>query len=417
MTHETTEITLMPRGRPGAQRLWAYLALGTVSLINLISFMPKFPKPHEAAWGDALNYYRMSEQTGAAVDNPFALRMLSPWIIHRGNLLTGLSLDVLWVAFTFVVTLATVIVFFEFLRSYLKLQLFTSVLAAVALACTFWYAPYAFSNPWLVDPLNNLLYLLAIWFILNRKLIPFAIVIVLGAINKETTLLLAPLYPLIAWTRGRSFRDRDVLGGIGVFVVAAGIYVGYRIWAQNLIGGDYGFGAGQSNSGLLDNIRFALNAGKGTGQVELFTTFHFFWLIFGYGLYQQYRRHGLRAELLIASIWLFACCLAGRLVATDTARVFVMMAPLLIALVAVVLDQQRGEGRRLWVGALFFLYIAVNLRFVGGAAVFWVDAVALLIFAALVSFPATTRQAGFKGFNGFRPHQGRLDVEDDVKSS
>nr|WP_246481337.1 hypothetical protein [Amycolatopsis umgeniensis] len=378
--------------------------------------MPKFPKPHEQAWGDAINYYRMSEQTGAAVENPFALRMLSPWLVHRGNLLTGLSLDVLWVALTFVVTLATVLVFFEFLRSYLKLQLFTSVLAAVALACTFWYAPYAFSNPWLVDPLNNLLYLLAIWFVLKRKLIPFAIVIVLGAINKETTLLLAPLYPLIAWTRGRSFRDRDVLGGIGVFVVAVGVYIGYRLWAQNLIGGDYGFGSGQSNSGLLDNIRFALNASKGTGQVELFSTFHFFWLIFGYGLYQQYRRYGLRAELLIASIWLFACCLAGRLVATDTARVFVMMAPLIVAVVAVVLDQQRSEGRRLWVGALFFLYVAVNLRFVGGAAVFWVDAVALLIFAALVSFPTTSRWARNKGFNGFRPHQGTLDVED-AKSS
>ncbi|MFE5502395.1 hypothetical protein [Amycolatopsis japonica] len=408
--HETSEITLMPRGRPGAQRLWAYLALSTVSLINLISFMPKFPKPHEQAWGDAVNYYRMSEQTGVAVENPFALRMLSPWIVHRGNLLTGLSLDVLWVAFTFLVTLVTLFVFFEFLRSYLKLQLFTSVLASVALACTFWYAPYAFSNPWLVDPLNNLLYLLAIWFVLQRKLIPFAIVIVLGAINKETTLLLAPLYPLLAWIRGRRFRDRDVLGGVVVVVVAIGVYIGYRIWAQNLIGGDYGFGAGQSNSGLLDNIRFALNASKGAGQVELFATFHFFWLVFGYGLYQQYRRHGLRAELLVSSIWLFACCLAGRLVATDTPRVFVMMAPLIIALAAFVLDQQRGEGRRLWVGVLFFLYIAVNLRIVTGAAVFWVDAVALLIFAALVSFPKTPLRARGSVFGGFRPHQGTLDV-------
>ncbi len=412
VTHETSEIVLMPRGRPGAQRFWAYLALGTISLINLISFMPKFPKPHEQAWGDAVNYYRMSEQTGAAVENPFALRMLSPWIVHRGNLLTGLSLDVLWVAFTFVVTLATILVFFEFLRSYLKLQLFTSMLASIALACTFWYAPYAFSNPYLVDPLNNLLYLLAIWFILKRKLIPFAIVIVLGAINKETTLLLAPLYPLIAWTRGRSFRDRDVLGGIGVFVVAVGIYIGYRLWAQNLIGGDYGFGAGQSNSGLLDNIRFALNASKGAGQVELFNTFHFFWLIFGYGLYQQYRRYGLRSELLISSVWLFACCLAGRLVATDTPRVFVMMAPLIVAITAFVLDQQRSEGRRLWVGALFFLYVAMNLRFVGGAAVFWVDAVALLIFAGLVSYPTTPRWSRNTGFTGFRPHQGTLDTRD-----
>lgn len=390
MTSEQTELIARARGTALTQRLWVYLTLAMVTLLNVISHANLAPNAHEKAWGDAFNYYRMSEQTGAAVDNPFALRMLGPWLVHRANLLTGISLDRLWLALTVVAVLAATIVFFEFLRSHLKLQLFTSALAAVALACTFWYAPYAFSNPYLVDPLNNLLYVVALWLAFERKLIPFTIVIVVGAINKETTLLLAPLYPLLAWTRGRKLRDRDVLGGVLAVVVAAGIYLGFRLWAQDLIGGAYGFGAGQGNRSLFDNIGFALSANKGTDQLVLFTTFHFLWLVFAYGLYLQYRRYGLRSDLLIASVWLFGCCVAGRLIATDTGRVFVMMAPLILGVVAVVLDGQRGERRRLWVGLLVFLYVALSLGWIPAPSSFLVDAAATLIFVLLMSFPVSS---------------------------
>ena len=113
--------------------------------------------------------------------------------------------------------------------------------------------------------------------------------------------------------------------GALAFIVAGVVYFGFRLWAQSLIGGDYGFGAGQANKGLLGNIRFALSADKQSLHGALFDTFHFFWLIFAYALYREYRRHGLRSLLLVSSAWLALCCLAGRLVATDTQRVFVMM--------------------------------------------------------------------------------------------
>lgn len=401
MTSEQTELISRTRGTALTQRLCVYGTLAMVTLLNVISHANLAPNAHEKAWGDAINYFRMSEQTGAAVDNPFALRMLSPWLVHRANLVTGISLDRLWLALTVVAVLAAAIVFFEFLRSHLKLQLFTSALTAVALACTFWYAPYAFTNPYLVDPLNNLLYVVALWLAFERKLIAFTAVIVVGAINKETTLLLAPLYPLLAWTRGRKLRDRDVLGGVVAVVVAAGLYIAFRLWAQNLIGGEYGFGAGQGNKSLFDNIAFALSANKGSDQLVLFTTFHFLWLVFAFGLYRQYRRYGLGSDLLVASIWLFGCCVAGRLVATDTGRVFVMMAPLVLAVVAVVLDGQRGERRRLWVGLLLFLYIALSLGWVPAPTSFLVDAAAALIFVLLMYYPVSSGRT-FRGVPGAR---------------
>ncbi|WIX80504.1 hypothetical protein QRX50_06945 [Amycolatopsis carbonis] len=368
------------------QRTWVWLALATVSLVNLISSAPLQKDAHLHAWGDALQYYAMSEHTGAPVENPFALRMLSPWLVHFAHNLTGLSLDVLWLAFTYLVTVATAVVFFEFLRSHLKVRLFTAFVAAVLLVCTFWYVQYNFSDPYLVDPLNNLLYVVAIWLAFRRRLVLFAVVVLVGTVNKETTLLLAPLYPLLAWTRTRSLRDKGFIGGVIAMVVAAAGYFAYRVWAQHFIGGSYGFGSGQGNSSLLENIRFSLSSHKGTEQAVLWDTFHFVWLIFGYGLFLQYRKHGARSPLLVASLWLFLCCLAGRFVATDTTRVFVMMAPLVLGMFAVVLDRHRSDAARLWVSVLAFLYLAINFRWVPWPASFALDAGALVVFA-LLTFP------------------------------
>jgi hypothetical protein len=403
-----------PRGSRVTQRIWVYLTLATVTLINVISHANVQQDAHTKSFGDALNYYRMSEQTAAPVDNPFALRMLSPWLVHRAHLLTGLSLDTLWLTLTIAATLIAAVVFFEFLWNYLNLQLFTAALVAVALACTFWYAPYVFSNPYLVDPLNNLLYVVALWFAFSKRLTLFTLVVIIGALNKETTLLLAPLYPVLAWTRRRSLRDRDVIAGAIATVIAVAAYIGYRGWAQHLIGGNYSFGAGQGNSSLLENVRFALDGPKGTVQLDLFTTFHFLWVIFAYGLHRLYRREGLRNPLLVASLWLFACCLAGRLVATDTGRVFIMMAPLVLAVTAVVLDQHRGDKQRLWIGLLIATYIGLQLRWVQPPAALIIDLVAAIGFALLIhTGQLTPRSPRLNGVAAtIKPRNTRSNQED-----
>ncbi|MGW4524747.1 hypothetical protein [Amycolatopsis sp. NPDC004378] len=171
-----------------ARRAAVYLTLAMVSLINFISYASLDVRAHEKAWGDALNYYAMSEHTGAQVDNPFALRMLSPWLVHLAGKVTGLPLDVLWLGYTDVVTLACAVVFF----------------------------------------------------------------------------------------------------------LATPAYVGFRLWAQNLIGSSYGFGSGQGNKGPASNIVYALSSNKHSEHAALFDTFHSFWIIFGYGLYEQYRPTGRR---------------------------------------------------------------------------------------------------------------------------
>ncbi|UUV30723.1 hypothetical protein NQK81_39170 [Amycolatopsis roodepoortensis] len=196
-------------------------------------------------------------------------------------------------------------------------------------------------------------------------------------------------------------------------LIAAVAYIAFRLWAQSLIGGTYGFGSGQANKGLLSNIYFALSSNKRGEHAALFDTFHFFWLLFAYGLYHQYRKHGPRNELLVAGGWLILCCLAGRMVATDTQRVFVMLAPLVIALVAITLDNQRTNALRLLTGVLVFLYLALNLQFVPNETKFLVELAGLAFFALLILplpriLPTRHRQE-HDGGEHFIPHRGVLD--------
>ncbi|WP_216213419.1 hypothetical protein [Amycolatopsis aidingensis] len=368
------------------RRCFVYSSLIVVGFINLISSASFSRDAHEQAFGDAINYFKMSQETFAQVDNPFALRILTPWLVNIIHGVSGLDLDYAWILFTFTVTNIAILVFFELLWSHFRLSLFTSTTFALVLAFTFSYTIYNYGNVWLVDPLNNLLYAIAIYFLFKRRLWQFLLIVVIGSINKETTLLLAPLYPLLVWIRSGSLRARSVLySALGV-VIAAALYFLFRIWAQAQIGGDEGYQAlsGQNGTSVLENILFALNIRKGNEQLLLFGVFDFMWLIAAYGLYRLYRQSGVRSELFVVNVFIFLTCLLGRVFATDTQRVFVMIAPVLLAAAALLFDHFRNEADRLLIGFLVFLYVALNLRWVTEDAAIIVNVVALGVFVAML---------------------------------
>jgi hypothetical protein len=362
-----------------------YLAILLINFMHLVSYTTIAPDAHNKAVGDALNYIEMSERTFAQVDNPFALRMLTPWVVHNLQALLGVPLDYVWMLITYLAISATLIVFFKLLYDHFQLSLFISTVATVMLAFTNSFVMYNFGNFWLVDPVNNFLMVLGIYFLLKRKLIAFAVVILVGTINKETMLFLAPLYPLLAWVRTGRLRDRSVLFGVLAMVVATGFYLVFRTWAMSQIGGgSYEAFSGQNGKSVFANIQFALNANKGNELAILHNVLWFAWLIFGYGLYQLYKKSGIRSELLVISVWLFATCLFGRIFATDTQRVFVLMAPVVIAVCAIVLSRFDSERERLWVSGIAFIYAALNLGWVPGEWSLAASLGALVIFVAVL---------------------------------
>jgi hypothetical protein len=371
--------------RSGRRRYVVYATVLVINFLHLVSYTYVDSYAHTRAFGDALNYLEMSRHTFAAVDNPFALRMLTPWMVHTLQSLSGISLDYVWIAVTYTAISATLIVFFKLLYDQLGLSFFGSTVGTVLLAYTGIVTMYNFGNIWLVDPVNNLCMVLGIYFLVKRKLLAFTVVVVLGVLNKETMLFLAPLYPLLAWVRTRRLRDRTVLFGVVAMVVAAGAYLVFRTWALAHIGGeDYRAFSGQNGKSVFWNIRFALNNHKGDEFVRLFGTYTFLWLIFGYGLYLLYRQYRLRSELVVVSLWLFGTCLFGRLFATDTERVFVLMAPVVIAVCAVVFDKFHGERDRLWIAGLVFLYAGLNLGWIPPAWSLLGSLAAIVVFIAVL---------------------------------
>ncbi len=341
------------------------LVLILVGGMNLISCTDFAQDAEMRVSGDSYQYLRMSLRTFEAVPNPFAFRLLSPWLAQQISRV-GLSMSASWILLTFGATTLALHAFFLLLHDRFRLRLFTSVAFTLALAFTHFYTLFNYRFFWLVDPLNNLFLVLALACLLARRTGWFLAVVTLGFVNKETVLLLLPLAPILAWVRAGSLRDRGVwagfLGGVGVVF----LYFVFRLWVQSQLGVQSGYPllSGVDGQSVLENIRFAVNQRKGAEQAMVYQTFHFMWAFFAYGLYRLHRQSGSRSELLWIGAWFFGACAFGRLFATDVERVYVMMAPLVLGVAALLFDNFQSEGQRWWLGVLLFLYLALNMNWV-----------------------------------------------------
>jgi hypothetical protein len=332
-----------------------------------------------AAFGDALNYLRMSQETFAPVDDPFALRLLTPWLVGHVSGVSGIAPDTVWIAFTFAATTAAIVVVYEWMRGSLGVSPSTSMFAALLLSVTFYYTSYAYSNFWLVDPLNNLACALALLFAFRGRLVMFTAVILIGFLNKEAVLLMAPLYPLLAWARSGRLRDRAVWRGVGATFFIAVCYLVFRAWAQAKIGA-HGTHMGAD---VTELARAVLSSRPGAEHLAVFGVFNFLWAVLAHGLHQRYRREGLRSDLLLATVYVFGCCLVSRAQATDTERVFIMLAPLVVGVAATVFDSWNSEPKRQGMWVLGIVYAALNFNWVTHETAVLVNLVAIAGFAFL----------------------------------
>jgi hypothetical protein len=371
---------------PQLPRLCVYIAIVLTGLLNVIAYADLTPNASTRAFGDAASYYQMSQHTFAQVPNPFALRTLSPFIAHVLAQIPGVPLSGAWLLLTFIATTLSLIIFFKLIRDHLQVGLFASAITTLMLALTYNFTIFNYGDYWLVDPLNNLFWMLAILMVVKRQLVAFILVVIIGSVNKETTLLLAPLYPLLELGRAHRFNS-SVIRGILAAVVSFALYLGYHIWAQIHVGGGlhYGMLSGSNGAGVLGNIVAALSYEKRTEYLRIFQTFQFLWIIFAFMLYRHYKRPDRRStEFLIMSTYLVGAVFIGRLFATDVERVYVMAAPVIMAATAMAFDHFKDDGRRFFVGAIAFVYVALNIGWLTGTSIVWANVVALTFFNLLV---------------------------------
>jgi len=96
----------------------------------------------------------------------------------------------------------------------------------------------------------------------------------------------------------------------------------------------------------------------------LFFVFSFLWIMFFYMLVEIFRKYGWRNRYILASLYLFAALLFGRLFARDANRVFSMMAPMVIPISAVFFATKTKLEGYLWLPLMLLVYMAINLGWV-----------------------------------------------------
>jgi hypothetical protein len=383
-----------PPIRRRSLRYVAYLVLLVINVINLLSYANFWPSAPTTAHDDALRYLAMSQNTFAGVDNPFALRFLSPFIVHQLTK-TGLGLNDAWILLTSVATTATLIVFFKIVYDHFRLSLFLSMTVSLMLACTHWYVLYNLEDHWLVDPVNNLAIAAAVYTALRARPVWFTVVVLIGSVNKETVMMFAPLHVLLTWARGERLRDKAFLIGIVALGITAVAYLGFRIWMQSHLPTTVNYsplvGGGVGNT-ATDNFRSSIGVGKKEHQFAIMETFHFLWFPFLYGLYRATRQQALRNPLLVAGGYTFFICLVGRLFASDIQRIMVMMAPVVLMIAALSLTHLDTARHRPWLLLLGFTYVAINLHWVPTNVAVALDILALIVLMVptMLNRPTTT---------------------------
>ncbi|CAN5135677.1 hypothetical protein BH11PAT4_BH11PAT4_1760 [soil metagenome] len=351
--------------RFSAKNIFAYALFAFVLTLGTIMYADLTKDPHLRSFGDALNYITMSEHPFAAVKNPFALRLLSPGVVHWLTINTPLGMNASWLLITLASSFAALVVFFKTLSQHFKLSYGTSVLATLFLAYSYNYIHFNLYDYWLVDPLNNLAYILAFWFLFKRQPIAFYITLLIGAVNKETAIFLIPLYPLSLIATGwGALKTREFWVSCVTGVVIALSYLLFREWVVSQIqlanpGANYSPLAGPGGTTTKENIAFSLSLNK--NQYELYHVLDFLWLFGAYSAYLFVKAGKMSHPLVIATLYLIPVCLFGRLFATDVQRVFIMMAPLVIMLVAHYMDTFKTEEQRKWFIVFFVLYAASSM--------------------------------------------------------
>ena len=335
-----------------------FLYFLVLALIMCGSFGGEFYDYFLRAQGDGANYIKMANETFAPVENPFALRVLSPLIVHVVKKNSPLGWDATWYLLTFSALFGSAAVLYSFMRDHLKISALVSAFFVLFLLHTSCYTQFHFHDPFRIDPVNNLLWIVALSCLFTDRYKTFCWVLVVGFMNKEVILLLAPLYPLFMVIRYGKLLHRDVgksMLAVGAVVLA---YLAYRTALVHRLGADYTMLAAYERS-AFDTIRDAVEHQKGI--YAIFFVFSFLWVMFFYGLFEIFRKYGWRNRYLLASLYLFAALLFGRLFARDANRVFSMLAPMVIPVSALFFSCRTKLKGYLWLPIMLLAYAAINL--------------------------------------------------------
>jgi len=333
-------------------------------LIMYGSFGGEFHSFMLSVKGDAAAYITMAEHPFTPVENPFGLRILTPLLVRGLRQVSGNTLpwDACWYVITLFALFGSIVFFYKFLRDHLKLDWGASTLAGLFLLSTFAYSAFQLQEPFRIDAVDNLFWMMALYYLFRDRYLVFNVILVVGFINKEVILFLAPLFPIFMLMRYGKISDRRVIRSILIMFFVIGLYLAFRLpLAHNLDGGKYTLMTTYDQT-MWGTIMDALEHGKDV--YALFFVFGFMWIVFFMALYEMFKRYGWKNRYLVASLYLCSVILFGRLFARDSNRVFSMLAPMVLSLSTVYLSTCfRGDVVR-WGSAFLLAYMSISMGWV-----------------------------------------------------
>ena len=242
----------LPRTASRRPAVPAALAVFLAALLALVA-LDALVRDEVVPQGDDLIYERMAQDPLGTHTFPFAFRIATPWLVHLSPLSDSLSFSLLGWLFS---AAAGAFLFLALERVRVPRG------CAVALAVLFVLAPTLLiaslrqgRNP---DPLTGLVMCMGAWCIVARRPRTLAAVMLLGAFNRESALVLGP-WAYAAWAT--SPLDRRALRTTALATLPALVaYVALRLAVPN-VGRESVLGYDSLLGGRLDVLR------KGFGEL------------------------------------------------------------------------------------------------------------------------------------------------------
>ena len=217
----------VPPALPGAQV--RELALATVVMATLVLGMYAFGTERAGLRADdAGQYSRMAQSPQFLARLPYTFRVLSPLLAGAlpGDVVAGFT----------ILTLLSLVLAGVALYAYQRALglAHPAALAGAALFAMSGGAVRLLTTPVYVDALSYLAEAAAFLALVSGRFWPFLAAVVLGTLNRETALLLIPLYfattPRAAWARGRGalvvLLPLGALGGVALLKLSGGGILG-----------------------------------------------------------------------------------------------------------------------------------------------------------------------------------------------
>jgi hypothetical protein len=312
------------RGAPPAGWSTRRLAIAigvaaTAALVLLDALVRDEPTPQ----GDDLIYERMAQDPTAPHTFVFAYRIAVPWVVHVLPFGHTFSFS----AIAWICSGAAGAVLFVLLE-----RLGISRRVSVPLAFVL-----ALSPPLLVaslrqgrnpDPLTILVMVTGALFIVERRLVPLAITMLVGALNRESALFLAP-FAYAIWAQ--RLVDRAALARVAAVAAPAFVaFVALR-FAIPTVGREQVPGYGSLVGGRVDMLRDGLS-GYNVEARRLLAIYGPLWLLAPLALRDfAFARRGLV---------LVGLCMVAMTFALDWGRVAFIAAPVIYAAAAWTLDRR-----------------------------------------------------------------------------